>query len=250
MTKKSFNSDAEWLEFRTKYVTASEIASVFGLSKYKSANQLLNEKRTGKRMDEMSAINSRRGKILEAAAAETLRLAGRKVIRNTQNDITFIEEYKLAATLDAMEDGNPVELKSSSIRKFDKEWRVGNAPVEYLCQGYVQSMVTKGSTEAKLVCICIREVEPSQVKGYKGIYPVVDVSIAEYVIKRSKHLDNLFIEHLNTFVYEIDEDSTMYRVSKKTSQKILDLLLKQTTFIGVEEVAEYKAKSSGGDDIY
>lgn len=65
----NFNSEEEWLELRTRDITSTDVAALFGLSPYKTAFELYHEKLAGERVAFKANERMKWGNRLESAIA-------------------------------------------------------------------------------------------------------------------------------------------------------------------------------------
>lgn len=146
-----------WLEARTKNVTATEVASLFGLNKYKSANALAKDKREPKKIWSRFI---REGRILEPAVAQALRedLDWEVQLYGGTKNVSFFQhpEIQLSATPDAMQVNLKgavtalIELKTANVARMD-DWDF-NVPVHYCLQVHAQMMCI-GVDKAYIACL-------------------------------------------------------------------------------------------------
>jgi predicted phage-related endonuclease len=114
----------EWLEARKKYVTATEVASIFGLDPYKSANKTYQGK-----LEEVEVIDNiymRAGRFLEPAILADLYTYGipAKPAHESKLLMVIDEQNKISCTLDGKAEWRGkkfvVECKTTSGMTKDK----------------------------------------------------------------------------------------------------------------------------------
>ncbi len=138
----------EWLATRRRYITGTEICSLFGLDHYKSATKVLEEKLTPKPFIDNSAM--RRGRILEPGVMIALNEIGipAKAVDYEQIVMVVDDEAGLSASLDGkaeIEGGfHLVECKTTRIDLFQK-WYT-EPPLKYLMQVQTQLYVCRKSS--------------------------------------------------------------------------------------------------------
>lgn len=130
----------EWLEFRKKHIGASDVAAILGVSPYRTAQQLFDEK-LGNIPAQKENIYMRRGKELEEEARCSFEeLTGLVVFPRV---IVSTEYPWLLASLDGMdiEGENIVEIKCPGC-KDHLIAKSGDVPEKYYPQLQQQMLVT------------------------------------------------------------------------------------------------------------
>lgn len=138
----------EWLEWRRSDVTASDVASLFGLSPFKSALRLWAEK-TGRTEPDGETNLMRRGRWLEpaviAALSETMPVERLSFYYRDTDD-------RVAATPDAVSGRTLIECKVVSRPVFDA-WQ-DELPVYYQLQALTAAMLMDADN-AIVACLVI-----------------------------------------------------------------------------------------------
>jgi putative phage-type endonuclease len=146
---QKFETEAEWLEARKQYVTASEIACVVGLDAYKSPLRLYHEKRGEIDPPDLSGNAAvQAGKALEGTILDIYQQeAGRKVDRCEPFRLFVNSDYPMIAATpdgfdwrDEIEQEGVVDAKNIGLR-MAKHWDDG-APEGYRLQIHQQMIVT------------------------------------------------------------------------------------------------------------
>jgi hypothetical protein len=158
---------AEWLKFRTGYLSATEIGSLVGVNSYMTANQLKKQKENpnGEPLDNK---HIRDGLISEAAVFSALKLLGWSLGKLAPDGFSLVftdEEHKLSSTPDNFRwDGQPavVEVKKTTKDNFVKNWMGSTPPLRYLAQVQAQ-MHTTGMRKGFLCCIALEDNIPLSV---------------------------------------------------------------------------------------
>lgn len=147
----------EWLEARSKNITATEVASLFGLNKYKSAKALAQDKVSPKKI---WSKHIRRGRILEPAVLQAVRedLGWVVGLYGGAENVSFYQhpEIALSATPDGKilgSDGEVealIELKTATQTRMD-DWDF-EVPLYYALQVHAQMMCV-GVDKAYIACL-------------------------------------------------------------------------------------------------
>lgn len=156
MIKKLFKSGSvEWLHARCQYVTGTDVSSLLGFNKYKSAAKVLKEK-----IEPPVKIDNaymRAGRILEPGvliAVSEIGILTKPAAQDGYVAMCIDEESRLSASLDgiAVIKGKEyiLEAKTTSTDKFEA-WETA-PPINYLLQVQTQLIVT-GTTTAVLACL-------------------------------------------------------------------------------------------------
>lgn len=135
----------DWLTLRQQDITASDVAALFGLSKFTSALALYAEKTgTGKPRGDTPAM--RAGRIMEAAIAAAVQEEkpdwqiekATKFYRDPAARIGCTPDYvRLVPNTNGMLDKWPIECKFVQPKIFEEDWRDG-PPLMYVLQTLVQ----------------------------------------------------------------------------------------------------------------
>lgn len=125
----------EWLEDRRKGIGGSDVATILGLNKYKSAYQLWLEKTGQIELEQTESEPAYWGTALEPLAAKRFSdITGKKVRR--RNQIFEHSHYPfLRANIDrdVIGENAILECKTASVYLSD-EWTGEEVPAAYLCQ--------------------------------------------------------------------------------------------------------------------
>lgn len=144
--KYEITDRAQWLEWRKKDVTASDVASCLGFSPWKSALRLWMEK-TGAISDIAETDLMRRGRWLESsvlAAYQDEQYAG--VVIPAGTTYWRVPAWRIGCTPDAYVDdplrGKGVLQAKVVSRSAFQRWDEGEAPIYYVLQTLTEMMVT------------------------------------------------------------------------------------------------------------
>ncbi len=121
---KFTNGSPEWLHKRRQYLTATEVASLFGLNPYKSANKLIKSKLIPE--PPFDSIHMRAGRIFESSVFMDLRERGIIAKQPGDGNVVMIahDTVKISASLDGYiisEEGNHIVEAKTTIEKI-REW--------------------------------------------------------------------------------------------------------------------------------
>lgn len=166
--KKVFKSGSvEWLDARCKYITATEVASLLGFNKYKSAAKVLKEKLEPP--VKVDNVYMRAGRLLEPSvliAVSETGIPSKSAAKDGHVLMYMNEELKLSASLDGLVTikGKEyiLEAKTTSPDKFEL-WEE-NPPINYILQVQTQLIVTETNTA---VLACLESTFPFKLILYK-----------------------------------------------------------------------------------
>jgi putative phage-type endonuclease len=143
----------EWLAWRKRDVTASDIGALFGLSPWKGRTLLqLWAEKTGRAQPQIDTPALRRGRWLEPAVLTAL--AEAYPYARIERCSFYVRDplFRLGATPDALLDGRLVELKTVA-RPIFEGWGE-EPPLAYKLQATVGAMLT-GGYPAMVVCLVL-----------------------------------------------------------------------------------------------
>lgn len=173
----------DWLEARSKNITATEVSSLFGLNKYKSARALVKDKKEPKKI---WSPFIRRGRILEPAVAQALRedLDWEVTLYGGTKNVSFFQhpDIQLSATPDAMrmDSDGIIELKTANMDRMD-DWDF-SVPIHYALQVHAQMMCI-GTHKAYIACMGAFEPFPLivyEIAYNKRIEDLIKISVASF----------------------------------------------------------------------
>lgn len=143
---------AEWLGWRAKDLTASDIGAVWGVDPYRTALQVWGEK-TGRIEPGWESNIMRRGRWLEAATIEALKeeMPGWRFMR--PGVYVSDPELRLGCTPDVFAEDPEVpeqlvnvQLKAISRPTFERDWADEQVPLNYLLQTLAEGMLLDAAT--------------------------------------------------------------------------------------------------------
>lgn len=201
----------EWLEARVQNVTATEVASLFGLNKYKSANALMKDKVSPKKI---WSQHIRRGRILEPAVLQALRedMGWDVALYGGTDGVSFYQygDARLSATPDGMLLNGKgdvtalVELKTASnVRMDDWDYTV---PVHYALQVHAQMMCVDVD---KAYIACLGAFDP---------FPLI-----VYEIRYDQHIVDKIELLVNKF-WDCFDKKQKFEVDKMLKKDVTELL--------------------------
>lgn len=192
---------------RTKNVTATEMAALFGLNKYSSPAKMLENKINPTFVDNNHV---RRGRLMEPAVLEAFLLDARMKTDRHEGGTHKLEGYRIAATPDAYVKGtnNVVEAKSIMSHTFERWYDL--IPTHYHIQVLVQMLVMDSSI------------------GYIGALEAGDPVLCEHrfiawEVVRNKDIEELMKLETERFWANVDL-GTLFRVDSKVKKRVLELL--------------------------
>ena len=204
----------EWKVARQNYVTATDIASLFGLNPNKSFAKFYRGKTQPEHVPDNLFMKV--GRYLEPAVFEALSEHVIKTQKAHENKVVFVtnEKHKISCSLDGLAKGKKdiviVEAKTTVSEKKFEIWQEC-PPLEYLLQVQVQMMLCK---KPHAILACLLHALPMPLIVYK--------------ITANQELQDIITTGVDKFWSQLGE----YKVDRK-EKKIVEELAKQTfTLIG------------------
>lgn len=193
---------------RTKNITATDMAALFGLNKYSSPAKMLENK-----INPVPVVNNhvRRGKLHEPAVLEAFLLdMGMDTVRHVGGTIK-LAGHRIAATPDAYVAGSSsvVEAKSIMSHTFDRWY--DEVPPNYHVQVFTQMLVKDSE------------------RGYIGALEAGDPRDCEYrfiawEISRDDEIEELMKTEVARFWKSV-EDGALFRVDSKIKKRMIELMI-------------------------
>lgn len=208
MRKLFTPQSAEWLEFRLNNITATEVGSLFGLDKYKSANKVFKDKVNPVSFPDNLAM--RAGRLLESAVIEAVKEVGYNAVKAHEDKVVTLQskKVKLSCSLDALiktKTGDIVlECKTAKIDIFNT-WE-DMIPVKYYLQ--IQAQILLTDTKGGLIA-CLG-----------GQYP--DFPLVIYKVKADPELHRMMEEEVDRFWISAKEETFNFKYNKEYNQYIKD----------------------------
>lgn len=211
--KVIISSEQEWLDLRQKVVTASDMASILGFNKWKSANKMWEAKQEPPVPLDNAYITI--GRWLEPVVILATNAALKTDFKLAPDDLKefYISEEKgLGATPDGYSEDALVECKTTQ----PKNWILweSHPPLNYITQLYVQMLCT-GKEVGYLSCLSTDLVQTS---------PELDIDLFIYKIVTCDKITNIFYSELERF-YRTVQEGKKFRVDRKMSS-MLELLIR------------------------
>ena len=209
------STDEEWLELRTKVVTATEAGVLLGLNKWKSVRDIIEGKKNITPFENSYTWLGQELEPVVVSAVNKVLKKNFKLFENGSRSFFVDEEKGLGATPDAGDEFTLLECKSTKPRNSIR-WS-NHPPAYYLCQLYVQLLCTG------------REV------GYLGILSTdltqyseeLNLGLHIHELRRSPELDAIIIETVKEF-WKHEKIGKVYRVKRQRAPKIEMLFRMQT----------------------
>jgi predicted phage-related endonuclease len=230
-----------WLNLRLKAITGTEIATLFGLSKYLFLPKLQLKKKGG--VDEFPDNSIlRTGRMMEHVAAASARELGFN-IQNASSELnttTYITTDcgMLSASLDFFYYDNDMKLgiaecKSSELDKKFKDWKEGILPEHYLLQ--IQTQLGIYGLEKGILIFT----------HSKAPFPTVI-----YEIEKNNEIFDIMLLTAKDFWCKIytDEKITTNKEGKKRILEILPNTFKKISESWVEDVYDTKDKGNNNNN--
>ncbi len=188
-------------------ITATEVATLFGLNKYESPQKLIDKKRNPVQIDNNHV---RRGKLKEPSVLEAFFLDMHMKTTRHKGGTICLPDHRIAATPDAYvrDTNNVVECKSVTTRNFDAWY--DRCPTHYHLQ-VLQQMLLCNSEE-----------------GYIGALEEGDPYECEYrfvvwKMTRDARVEELIKQEVHRF-WELTDRDVLFRVSSPKKKEMLELL--------------------------
>lgn len=198
----------EWLQARQNVVTATEVSSIVGLNKYRSANKMWQEKQNKEFQGNSYTFI---GHMLEPAVVQSTNHV-------LQKDFSLYEDMgtksffvdtgaRIGATPDATDGHSLLECKTSGPHNVLK-WAFSPNP-QYICQLYTQMLCT-GLSEGYLACLSTNLTQYSpELKLPLTVHKVLDDPVIYDIIR----------EEVARFWDALDRD-IMFRVNRTRSKQL------------------------------
>ena len=228
-TKYIFTAGSDdWLTLRSNNITGSDVATLFGMNKYKSLNKLRKEKLTGESEFTQTKFVIA-GRILEPTILLYLsEVLNRKVIHC--GGVSEVVVYKhnqarLSCTLDGLLNSSigeiPVECKTMNLKTFSKYHKddIFYIPLNYLLQLAVQSMCL--GCEYGILTFCIY-------KTPDDINTLLPIEIIEFIplsVKFNTKIYELILKEVEYFYNKVLTDkSNSVSIRKGIKEDMMELL--------------------------
>lgn len=213
----------EWLNFRQKYVTATEISSLLGVNSYQTANKLLERKKSGK-VDKVDDHYMRDGRAGEALVFRLLEEKGWDLepLAPKGHVLVFTDLLDcVSSTPDnfVWTGGVPavIEAKTTTAENFKNHWNGETPPLRYIAQVHAQ-LHTSHTKEGFLVCATLE--------------PNIPLSIYRITNKNTPEIMNLVYKMLEMY-QACWEDGSSLRVPKAVRERAVQLLSESAEFVEV-----------------
>lgn len=162
---RPITSADEWLAWRRRDVTASDVAAVFGLHHYKTRLGLWAEKSGLDVGDRVEQSVMRRGKIMEPSVAAAVALDRPEWRLTKCNDYYSDTDLRLGATPDFFVDGDPrgrgvLQAKTASRDAFEAHWTDDMPPFWIVLQNATELMLTRRRAGVKWGAVAVLVVDP------------------------------------------------------------------------------------------
>lgn len=171
ISTRSITSEADWLAWRRQDVTASDVAALFGLHPYKTMLELWAEK-SGVDLGKKESSVMRRGRIMEPAVAEAVRIERPEWMLSPRRSYTRDDKIRVGATPDfdvvrvirMTKDGfgadyarGLLQAKTVSPSAFDEHWTAESPPFWVVLQAQTELML---HPEAEFCAVAALIIDP------------------------------------------------------------------------------------------
>lgn len=224
--------DPAWHQLRSKFITGTEIASLFGLNPYSSPAKLYENKVNPSFQDN---VYTRMGRILEPAvlnfANDILKLNA-SLFCFDGDRVYYDEQLGLSATPDARTHDALLELKTTSSKNVRK-W-LEEPPLHYLAQLAAQSCLT-GIHTGYLV---VMGVEYPQLPGL--------ILKTEYIPEIGKLMGQEIKRFRAHFFTGNLDTKKSYRVKPAVCQEMRALLIRNITLVHCDYLTQHQDMDNWG----
>ena len=217
MSFKEYNPESEkdWLELRSKVLTATEVGTILGLNPWKSVKQLIEGKKHKVPIDNSYIWLGQKLEPVVVDATNKLLGTEYKLYEDVSRSFFADTELGLGATPDAWDGKTLLECKTTKPGNYLRwhEW----PPAYYLAQLYTQ-----------LICTDFQE-------GYLAILgadmtqlnEVLTLQLHVHKLERSEEMDKMFLDTIKDF-WAAEKEGKVYRVNRKRAP-ILEIQLRLLT---------------------
>jgi len=198
-----------WFEARRNHITATEVAALFGLDAYQSAEKV----KRGKLEPIQIPMNPfmRAGQVLEPGVFIAMKLdAGIHAGPVDTNRVVMVSDgnLRLSASLDGIADhaGSRyiVEAKTMTLKKFTEDWKHA-IPIKYFLQVQVQMMLS--------------QQESCLVAGMSYEFPL---PLTIFQVFLDQEVATMIREEVVRF-WELFESDVKFKVNKQYKQRIEEI---------------------------
>lgn len=210
-TKIEFTNRLEWLEARTKFITATEISCLFSMNPYASWRKMFDRKRHPELIDN---VYMKLGKILEPAVVKAVELELGLCFKHEEGVELFYkhEELPLSSTPDALGERTLLECKSTSPKRYEEDWE-DVPPLYYLLQVCVQLMTV--DKELGYLAAVPTDLTPEHFHD--------TLKLKVFMVKRKEDVENLIAETVIRG-YEAYVNETDFERDLKANKRMANLL--------------------------
>lgn len=211
----------DWLDFRTKFVTGTEIASLFGMNPYKSANSLALEKHEGLKETFTESTFVTIGRTFEDSIINYV--GGQTAGELGKVEMYYDEELGISCTLDGLIDGLPLECKCMYYKKFVKSLE-RNMPPYYILQLLIQ-MYMLGKTEGYFGVLLYTPENfktGSEFSLHFDAFPLIIEEINLYKVEVSEFPK--LMEYIKEALINFHKKKSKYVSSRPLSKKVKEFL--------------------------
>jgi putative phage-type endonuclease len=192
---------------RRNTITATDMATLFGLNKYESPAKLLEKKRNPV---EITNNHVRRGKLKEPSVLEAFLLDANMRTTRHESGTLSLPGSRIAATPDAYVEGTNNVVEAKSVMSHSLEKWYDEIPTHYHMQVFTQMLVV-GSDH-----------------GYIGALEEGDPKECEYRfvawrVERVAEIEEMMIKEVERFWDHVTADK-LFRVDSNTKRRMLELL--------------------------
>lgn len=197
----------EWLELRTTVVTASDMATILGLNKWKTVKQLVDGKDSPEFFENAYTWLGQTLEPIVVTMTNKVLGTSYRLYEDDAKSFFVDKELRLGATPDALDETTLLECKTT---------KPGNAldwahwpPVHYLLQLYVQLICT----EKQQGILSVASTNMSQ------LTPTLKLNINIHRITRTKEIDCVVLSEVKRF-WDTLEAGKQFRVNRTLSSEV------------------------------
>lgn len=226
ITKNTFLAGSdEWLSWRKKFITGTEVAVLFGLNPYKTVDSLRREKIEGM-SDYQYNTFADIGHLLEPSIIAYCE--GTPAVEEGKVSMLADEKLGISSSFDGLLYGCPLECKSIYCNSFNKKYK-GRVPDHYILQLLLQMYLMKKEMGFFGVALYLPEdfVHKLENEGFNpvfNIFPLIIEDMKLFKIENpNKEIYDLVFEEVTRYLKDPYEFEVKYKKEMKKLLKNLKL---------------------------
>lgn len=212
-------SEGQWLELRTRVLTASDIGVILGMNRWKSVKELIESKKEFEPFENAYTwLGQQLEPVVMAAVNKTLESEFRLFEDNGSRSFYADLNIGLGATPDAFDKDRLLECKSTKPLNHLRWY--GWPPAYYLTQLYTQMICT--DKQQGLLAILSTDLTQTSDK--------LNLPLTVYTLDRNEDIDKYLLSEVKRF-WTADKEKKSFRVARKKATWFETLLRINTRII-------------------